>query len=104
MTPYGSQAQTDTATASVHPSKYVSCCQAVRSIAEVLKPGKGRVFVRDYAQGDLAQQRLSTTGRQQKLATNFYMRMDGTRAFYFSEAGARSLTRRFTEAVLLSCS
>lgn len=66
------------------------CCvnQVVCSAASVLKPGTGRVYVRDYAQGDLAQHRLSSTARQQKLAPDFYLRMDGTRAYFFTEAGA----------------
>ena len=84
--------------------------QAVKNLASVLKPG-GRVLVRDYGDGwgpifsscecvsaklsscgcrDLAQQRLSTTGRAQKLGDSFYMRMDGTKVFYFSEVSAAS--------------
>lgn len=35
---------------------------------------------------DLAQQRLGTSGRPQQLGSSFFMRMDGTKAFYFSEA------------------
>ena len=63
--------------------------QAVRNVARVLRPGRGRVYVRDYAQGDLTQQRLSSGPRVQKLASDFYLRMDGTRVFFFTEAGAR---------------
>ncbi|KAK9814946.1 hypothetical protein WJX73_002785 [Symbiochloris irregularis] len=59
--------------------------QVALNVASVLKPGAGRVYVRDYARGDLAQQRLSSTARQQKLAADFYLRMDGTRAYYFTE-------------------
>ena len=40
---------------------------------------------RDYAAGDLAQDRLAAEGRQQLLGASFYVRWDGTRAFYFSE-------------------
>ena len=40
---------------------------------------------RDYAAGDLAEERLSSQGRQQQLGPNFYVRWDGTRAFYFTE-------------------
>lgn len=43
---------------------------------------------RDYAAGDLAQDRLAAAGRQQRLAPNFFVRWDGTCAYYFSEARA----------------
>ena len=58
--------------------------QAVRSVASVLKPG-GKVLFRDYGAQDLAQHRLAGTGRPQKLADSFYLRMDGTKAFYFTQ-------------------
>lgn len=41
------------------------------------------VLFRDYATGDLAQERL--TCKDQKISENFFVRGDGTRAFYFSE-------------------
>ncbi len=63
----------------------------LQSIAHTLKVGSGRVLVRDYAEGDLAESRLAASSRQQKLQDNFYVRGDGTRAFYFSEAGLRKL-------------
>ena len=58
----------------------------VRNLAGVCKPGAGRVLVRDYACGDLAELRLAGGARQNRLADNFYARGDGTRAFYFSQA------------------
>ena len=69
--------------------------QVLQSIARTLKKGSGRVLVRDYAEGDLAESRLAASSRQQKLQDNFYVRGDGTRAFYFSEA---ALLKLFLEA------
>ncbi len=69
--------------------------QVLHSIGRTLKRGSGRVLVRDYAEGDLAESRLAASSRQQKLQDNFYVRGDGTRAYYFSEAGLQKL---FTEA------
>ena len=50
------------------------------NVARVLKVGRGRVLVRDYAEGDLAQLRLSGPTRKQRLSHNFYVRSDGTQA------------------------
>jgi len=59
---------------------------ALRNVAQVLKPGVGQVFFRDYAAGDLAEMRFSAVkGRQQHLGGRFFARSDGTRAFYFEE-------------------
>ena len=64
---------------------------AVRNVSSVMRPGaEARVLIRDYASGDLAQERFAAkTG--QKLAENFYVRGDGTRAFYFSPETLKAL-------------
>ena len=59
--------------------------QAVTNVASVLKPGSGRVLVRDYAEGDLAQLRLAGPTRHQHISYNFYARSDGTQAYYFTQ-------------------
>ena len=46
-----------------------------------MKPG-GVLLFRDYGLYDHAMLRF---GRGHKIADNFYMRQDGTRAYYFSE-------------------
>ncbi|CAH8341928.1 unnamed protein product [Eruca vesicaria subsp. sativa] len=53
----------------------------LQNIKKVLKPN-GCILFRDYAVGDLAQERFS--GKDQKISDNYYVRGDGTRAFYFS--------------------
>ncbi|XP_021597417.1 uncharacterized protein LOC110603801 isoform X2 [Manihot esculenta] len=63
----------------------------LQNIKKVLKPN-GYVLLRDYAIGDLAQERF--TCKDQKLSENFYVRGDGTRAFYFSN---EFLTRLFKD-------
>ncbi|KAL6502037.1 hypothetical protein OROGR_027170 [Orobanche gracilis] len=62
--------------------------KVVENIRKVLKP-EGRILFRDYATGDLAQERF--TGKEQKISENFYARGDGTRAFYFSDEFLRNL-------------
>lgn len=60
----------------------------LQNIRKVLKPN-GYVLFRDYATGDLAQERF--TCKDQKISENFYVRGDGTRAFYFSDEFLKSL-------------
>jgi methyltransferase-like protein 6 len=36
--------------------------------------------------GDLAEERFAAEGKQQRLGPNFFVRGDGTQAYYFSEA------------------
>jgi methyltransferase-like protein 6 len=50
-------------------------------VAACLAP-RGVVCVRDYAAGDLAEERLDA--KHQKLGENFYARGDSTRAYYFT--------------------
>ncbi|XP_004498868.1 uncharacterized protein [Cicer arietinum] len=63
----------------------------LQNIRKVIKPN-GHVLLRDYATGDLAQERFS--GKDQKISDNFYVRGDGTRAYYFSN---EFLTNLFKE-------
>ncbi|KAF7817368.1 S-adenosyl-L-methionine-dependent methyltransferase [Senna tora] len=72
----------------VSPEKMPIVLQNVR---KVVKPN-GYVLFRDYATGDLAQERFS--GKDQKISDNFYVRGDGTRAYYFSN---EFLTNLFKE-------
>lgn len=69
----------------------VAMASAVANVARTLEPGRGRILFRDYAEGDLAQGRLGGVNRQQKIEEGFYMRGDGTRAYYFTEAFAMEL-------------
>jgi len=64
---------------------------AIRNIAQVVRrAAAARVFVRDYAAGDLAQERFDNKSHQ-KISDNFYVRGDGTRAYYFTEDKLREL-------------
>ncbi|RUS84869.1 hypothetical protein EGW08_007338 [Elysia chlorotica] len=72
----------DTATlifvlSALHPDKMVA---AVKNIAQVLKPGSA-ILVRDYGLYDHAMLRFA---KGHKLGEHFYVRQDGTRAYYFS--------------------
>ena len=57
---------------------------AIDAVASGLAPG-GLLLVRDYAQGDGAQERLRSATRPKQLdaAGRFFVRQDGTRAYYF---------------------
>ncbi|XP_027048402.1 methyltransferase-like protein 6 [Pocillopora damicornis] len=62
----------------VHPDKMLIVLQ---NVIQVLKPG-GLLFFRDYGLYDHAMLRFSPAN---KLSDNFYVRQDGTRAYYFSK-------------------
>lgn len=53
----------------------------VSNLHSVLRPG-GQVLFRDYGLFDHAMLRF---GRGHKIQEQFYMRQDGTRAYYFSQ-------------------
>ncbi|GFR91077.1 methyltransferase-like protein 6 [Elysia marginata] len=53
---------------------------AVKNIAQTLKPG-GALLIRDYGLYDHAMLRFA---KGHKLGDHFYVRQDGTRAYYFS--------------------
>ena len=57
-------------------------------VGKLLKPG-GKLLFRDYAKFDLAQLRLAE--KQAKLADDFYVRGDGTRAKFFTEQEAHGI-------------
>jgi len=56
-------------------------------IRAALKPG-GRVLIRDYGRWDEAQLRFK---KGHRLGENFYLRSDGTRAYYFSLEDLREM-------------
>ncbi|VDP22228.1 unnamed protein product [Heligmosomoides polygyrus] len=81
----------------IHPDKHAI---AARNMCKYIKPG-GSVVVRDYGVNDYAMIRF---GRGAKLADRFYVRQDGTRAFYFcleelvnlfEEAGFRCVHKEY---------
>ncbi|XP_042454221.1 uncharacterized protein LOC122038506 isoform X3 [Zingiber officinale] len=61
------------------------------NLRRVLKPN-GLVLFRDYATGDLAQERLIS--KEQEISENFFVRGDGTRAYYFTNKFLVSLFRQ----------
>ncbi|KAK7109716.1 tRNA N(3)-cytidine methyltransferase METTL6-like [Littorina saxatilis] len=61
----------------IHPDKML---QALRNVLQTLKPG-GTLLFRDYGLHDYAMLRFAPG---HKLSDHFYVRQDGTRAFYFS--------------------
>ena len=69
---------------------------AVRHAASVLRRPDGRLLVRDYAEGDMAEGRLEAKALR-KLGDHFYVRGDGTRAYYFSAEKLVDLVTRAGE-------
>lgn len=63
----------------------------LQNIKKIMKPN-AYVLFRDYATGDLAQERLIC--KDQKISENFFVRGDGTRAFYFSEEFLTNLFKK----------
>ncbi|GIL67478.1 hypothetical protein Vafri_20875 [Volvox africanus] len=72
----------------IHPQRMAA---AIHNVAKCLRPGSGRLLFRDYAEGDLAQERLAGGDRPKRLGPNFYVRGDGTRCYYFSQPEVLSL-------------
>lgn len=72
----------------IHPDKMHF---VLKNVFEVIRPG-GMLLIRDYGLYDQAMLRF---GPGHKLDENFYVRQDGTRAFYFSE---EYLEKLMTEA------
>ncbi|KDO25894.1 hypothetical protein SPRG_08835 [Saprolegnia parasitica CBS 223.65] len=60
---------------------------AVAKIASAVRPG-GKIFFRDYGRYDQAQLRFKPG---HKLAENFYVRQDNTRAYYFTTEEVQTL-------------
>ncbi|KAF0689878.1 Aste57867_18699 [Aphanomyces stellatus] len=77
----------------LHPEKMQD---AVQKIADSVKPG-GKIFFRDYGRFDQAQLRFKPG---HKLADNFYVRQDNTRAYYFTTDEVRDL---FAKAGMVEC-
>lgn len=63
----------------IHPEKMAT---ALRNVAEVLDEDEGILILRDYGLYDYAQLRFAAGS---KLGENYYVRQDGTRAYYFSK-------------------
>ena len=65
----------------------------LRNLSTVMRDGQiGTICVRDYAAGDLAQERFEgKSAGNQKISENFYVRSDGTRAYYFTREDLSAL-------------
>lgn len=68
--------------------------KVIRKISRVLKPG-GKLLIRDYGRYDEAQLRF---GKGAKIDDNFYVRADGTCAFYFDIAELNRIVTGRTDA------
>jgi methyltransferase-like protein 6 len=68
----------------ITPDKFAKC---ISNVSSILKPG-GIVLFRDYADGDHAMTRFNA---KQKISERFFVRQDGTRAFYFQKDSLESL-------------
>ncbi|XP_068670691.1 tRNA N(3)-methylcytidine methyltransferase METTL6-like [Montipora foliosa] len=68
----------------IHPVKMLA---VLLNIMQILKPG-GVLFFRDYGLYDHAMLRFNPAN---KLSDNFYVRQDGTRAYYFSKGQVERL-------------
>ncbi|KAL3831639.1 hypothetical protein ACJMK2_023367 [Sinanodonta woodiana] len=68
----------------IHPDKMID---VLKNVFQVLKPG-GHLLFRDYGLYDYAMLRFAPG---HKLEENFYVRQDGTRAYYFSKEKLESL-------------
>ena len=68
---------------------------AVRAIASGMREG-GLLLFRDYAAGDGAQERLRSgrSAKQLDAGGRFFVRQDGTRAYFFEESELRELLSR----------
>ena len=69
---------------SIPPEKH---CNALKRLRRILKRG-GKLLFRDYANGDLAQERFSSNS---KVAENLFVRQDGTLSFFFTEERLQSI-------------
>ncbi|EDO45902.1 predicted protein [Nematostella vectensis] len=79
----------------IHPDKMIT---ALLNIFKVLKPG-GLLLLRDYGLYDHAMLRFAPG---HKLSEQFYVRQDGTRAFYFSQDDLEVLFKKAGFVVLMN--